>query len=108
MAEGDHPERQRLRLSAGLALGDWQELEQQRSRARERGAEGLMLKRLASPYRSGRRRGDWWKHKLEPLHLDAVLLYAQAGSGRRANLHTDYTFGLWSHAPGSTSPGEPS
>ncbi|MCT0217462.1 ATP-dependent DNA ligase [Synechococcus sp. CS-1329] len=107
VAEGDHAERQRLRLSAGLALGDWQELEQQRGRARERGAEGLMLKRLASPYRSGRRRGDWWKHKLEPLHLDAVLLYAQAGSGRRANLHTDYTFALWSHPPGSTSPGEP-
>jgi DNA ligase-1 len=54
-----------------------------------------MLKRLASPYRAGRRRGDWWKHKLEPMELDAVLLYAQAGSGRRANLHTDYTFGLW-------------
>ncbi|NQV10969.1 MAG: ATP-dependent DNA ligase [Cyanobacteria bacterium] len=101
VAQGDHPERQRLRLSPGLTLGDWQELEQQRDRARGLGAEGLMLKRLASPYRSGRRRGDWWKHKLEPLHLDAVLLYAQAGRGRRANLHTDYTFGLWSHPPGS-------
>ena len=54
-----------------------------------------MLKRRDSPYLSGRRRGHWWKHKLEPFRLDAVLVYAQAGSGRRANLLTDYTFALW-------------
>jgi DNA ligase-1 len=54
-----------------------------------------MLKAAASPSLAGRRRGHWWKHKREPLRLDAVLLYAQAGSGRRANLFTDYTFGLW-------------
>ncbi|CAK6691284.1 ATP-dependent DNA ligase [Synechococcus sp. CBW1107] len=107
VARSDHPERQRLRGSAAVPLGSWEELERQRARARDVGAEGLMLKRLESPYRVGRRRGDWWKHKLEPLHLDAVLLYAQAGSGRRANLYTDYTFGLWSHPPGSTTPGEP-
>jgi DNA ligase-1 len=57
-----------------------------------------MLKAANSPYQAGRRRGSWWKHKREPLHLDAVLLYAQAGSGRRANLFTDYTFGLWNEA----------
>ncbi|CAK6695400.1 ATP-dependent DNA ligase [Synechococcus sp. CBW1107] len=101
VAGGDHPERQRLRGSAAVPMTSWEELERQRGRAREVGAEGLMLKRLESPYRAGRRRGDWWKHKLEPLHLDAVLLYAQAGSGRRANLHTDYTFGIWSRPPGS-------
>ena len=56
-----------------------------------------MLKQADSPYLSGRKRGNWWKHKLEPMTLDAVLLYAQAGSGRRANLFTDYTFGLWSN-----------
>lgn len=95
VALGDHPERQRLRCSQALPLGRWEELEHQRGRARQVGAEGLMLKRLESPYRVGRRRGDWWKHKLEPMELDAVLLYAQAGSGRRANLYTDYTFGLW-------------
>lgn len=55
-----------------------------------------MLKRLASPYRAGRRRGDWWKWKIEPHTLDAVLIYAQAGHGRRANLLTDYTFAVWS------------
>lgn len=55
-----------------------------------------MLKRLSSPYRTGRKRGDWWKWKIDPFTVDAVLLYAQAGHGRRANLLTDYTFGVWS------------
>ncbi len=54
-----------------------------------------MLKRADSPYRSGRRRGDWWKWKIDPLTIDAVLIYAQAGHGRRSTLYTDYTFGLW-------------
>ena len=85
----------RLRLSERLALDTWEQLEPLRQQARNAGAEGLMLKALASPYLTGRKRGHWWKHKLDPFHLDAVLLYAQAGSGRRANLFTDYTFGLW-------------
>jgi DNA ligase-1 len=54
-----------------------------------------MLKRRESPYRTGRRRGDWWKWKIDPLTVDAVLIYAQPGSGRRATLFTDYTFGVW-------------
>ena len=69
--------------------------------ARNQNAEGLMLKRADSAYLNGRKRGHWWKHKLDPMTLDAVLLYAQAGSGRRANLFTDYTFGLWN---GSETP----
>ena len=85
----------RLRLSPARPLASWEDLEQLRQAAAEVNAEGLMLKALDSPYRAGRRRGTWWKHKREPYHLDAVLLYAQAGSGRRANLFTDYTFGLW-------------
>ena len=84
-----------LRLSPRLPLAEWGSLAALRQQARSAGAEGLMLKALASPYLAGRRRGHWWKHKLEPLRLDAVLLYAQAGRGRRANLCTDYTFGLW-------------
>jgi DNA ligase-1 len=84
-----------MRLAPVLPLERWAELEALRARAREAGAEGLMLKRRESPYLSGRRRGHWWKHKLEPFRLDAVLVYAQAGSGRRANLLTDYTFALW-------------
>jgi DNA ligase-1 len=76
-------------------LHSWEALEPLRQDARGRRAEGLMLKAIDSPYLVGRKRGHWWKHKLEPLRLDAVLLYAQAGSGRRANLYTDYSFGLW-------------
>ena len=76
-------------------LESWQELDGLRDQARDHRAEGLMLKALDSPYLVGRKRGFWWKHKLEPLRLDAVLLYAQAGSGKRANLYTDYSFGLW-------------
>jgi len=85
----------RLRLSTTGSLSDWGALDELRDQARQVQAEGLMLKALDSPYLVGRKRGHWWKHKLEPLRLDAVLLYAQAGSGQRANLHTDYSFGLW-------------
>ena len=94
----DHGEAWRLHRSPSWVLQSWGELDQQRNNAREVRAEGLMLKNIDSPYLSGRKRGHWWKHKLEPMTLDAVLLYAQAGSGRRANLFTDYTFGLWSDA----------
>ncbi|MBD2423028.1 ATP-dependent DNA ligase [Cyanobium sp. FACHB-13342] len=84
-----------LRLSPRLPLTAWDQLEPLRQQAAAAAAEGLMLKDLDSPYRAGRRRGAWWKHKRDPYTLDAVLLYAQAGSGRRANLFTDYSFGLW-------------
>ncbi|MCP9783892.1 ATP-dependent DNA ligase [Cyanobium sp. WKJ7-Wakatipu] len=84
-----------LRLSPLLPLRAWEQLEPLRQQAASAAAEGLMLKGLASPYLAGRKRGQWWKHKRDPYTLDAVLLYAQAGSGRRANLYTDYTFGLW-------------
>lgn len=63
--------------------------------SRERGVEGFMMKRWTSPYQSGRRRGDWWKWKIDPLTIDCVLLYAQSGSGRRSNLFTDYTLAVW-------------
>jgi DNA ligase-1 len=86
---------ERLILSPSVGVSSWESLTQARSRAREVGAEGLMLKRLSSAYGVGRRRGDWWKWKVDPLSVDAVLIYAQAGSGRRAGLFTDYTFGVW-------------
>ena len=63
--------------------------------SRARGVEGLMLKRASSAYGVGRKRGDWWKWKIEPYSIDAVLIYAQPGSGKRASLLTDYTFGVW-------------
>jgi DNA ligase-1 len=86
---------ERVAISPELTARDRDELEALREGARERGAEGLMLKDRASPYGVGRKRGLWWKHKREPMTVDAVLVYAQAGSGRRANLFTDYTFALW-------------
>ena len=85
----------RLFLSPLVTGGSWADLAALRGESRARGVEGLMLKRRASPYAVGRTRGDWWKWKVEPLEIDAVLLYAQAGHGRRAGLHSDYTLGLW-------------
>ncbi|KAG1223675.1 hypothetical protein G6F35_004512 [Rhizopus arrhizus] len=85
----------RIQLSPEVAAVDWAHAAAMRELARERGVEGLMLKRRASPYQAGRRRGDWWKWKVDPLTIDAVLLYAQAGHGRRSTLYTDYTFGVW-------------
>src|SRR5213076_2396972 len=73
----------------------WEALAEERARSREQGTEGLMLKRRSSSYQVGRPRGDWWKWKIDPYTLDAVLIYAQRGHGRRASLYTDYTFGVW-------------
>ncbi len=84
-----------LMISEVIESVGWAGLASIRDEARSRRVEGLMLKRAASPYRTGRQRGDWWKWKLDPLTIDAVLIYAQAGSGRRANLFTDYTFAVW-------------
>jgi len=85
----------RLRLSAELPETGWEIWAAARERARERGVEGLILKRRDSSYQVGRRRGDWWKWKIDPYTLDAVLIYAQPGHGRRSGLYTDYTFGVW-------------
>jgi ATP-dependent DNA ligase len=84
-----------LRLSDPVPGGSWAAFAALRAESRARGVEGLMVKRRASPYGVGRRRGDWWKWKIEPFTVDAVLIYAQPGSGKRASLLTDYTFGLW-------------
>ena len=84
-----------LRPSALLHDADWGALADQRSRSRTLGVEGLMIKRRDSPYGAGRKRGDWWKWKIDPYSVDAVLIYAQPGSGKRASLLTDYTFGVW-------------
>jgi DNA ligase-1 len=89
------PSAGRLMLSPAVPVPTWESITDARSAAREVGAEGLMLKRLSSAYGVGRRRGDWWKWKVDPLTVDAVLIYAQAGSGKRAGLFTDYTFGIW-------------
>ncbi|WP_034893429.1 ATP-dependent DNA ligase [Gillisia sp. Hel_I_29] len=84
-----------LHLSEKISFNSWEEVAIERDRAREERSEGLMLKRLDSPYLVGRKKGDWWKWKVDPLTIDAVLTYAMRGHGRRSNLFTDYTFGLW-------------
>lgn len=84
-----------LRLSPETPFDDWQTLAAARDRSHEEGAEGLMLKRRAAAYGAGRKKGDWWKWKVDPFTIDAVMIYAQAGHGRRANLYTDFTFAVW-------------
>ena len=84
-----------IRLSEEVPIPTQEALEQERLTARSLGTEGLMLKRRTSPYLAGRKKGDWWKWKVDPLTIDAVMIYAQAGSGRRATLFTDYTFAVW-------------
>ena len=85
----------RIMLSPTVAGSSWEELAESRRQSRNHNVEGLMLKRLSSTYKVGRQRGDWWKWKVDPYSIDAVLLYAQRGSGKRASLYTDYTFGVW-------------
>jgi len=84
-----------LQRSLPLRVDDWPAAAALRDEARARAVEGLMIKRRDGGFSPGRKRGQWWKWKLDPLTVDAVLIYAQAGHGRRANLYTDYTFALW-------------
>jgi DNA ligase-1 len=90
-----------IAVSPLLDAADWPGLAAAREQARARGVEGLMLKHRDSRYGSGRTKaeGQWWKWKIDPLTADAVLIYAQAGHGRRASVYTDYTFAVWNRAP---------
>ena len=83
-----------FQLSKVLEFKEWNELTLLREQSRAASAEGLMLKRRSSTYKAGRKTGDWWKWKVNPLTIDAVLVYAQKGHGRRSNLYTDYTFAV--------------
>ena len=88
----DHP---KLQLSESLKFDSWDKYREIREDSRAHHAEGLMLKRIDSEYKVGRKKGDWWKWKVDPLTIDAVMIYAMRGHGRRANLYTDYTFAVW-------------
>ncbi len=83
-------------FSQSLSAKTWDEVKKLREKSRKARSEGIMLKKKSSTYQSGRKRGDWWKFKVDPLSLDVVMVYAQAGSGKRANFFTDYTFAVWS------------
>ena len=84
-----------LIISPVVSAPDWETLHTVREESRDRAVEGMMIKRRDAAYRVGRKRGDWWKWKIAPFTVDAVLIYAQRGSGKRASLYTDYTFGVW-------------
>lgn len=83
------------KVSKPFIFKSWEDAGWLRENARDQNIEGLMLKKKSSPYRTGRVKGDWWKFKTDPFEIDAVLIYAQPGSGRRSNLYTDYTFAVW-------------
>ena len=91
----DQTEQVPLLLSERMEFNSWEQVAEERTKSREMRSEGLMLKRKDSPYQVGRKKGDWWKWKVDPLTVDAVLTYAMRGHGRRSNLFTDYTFALW-------------
>lgn len=91
VAGTDHPA---LLISPIIEYASWEQLAAIRGNSRDMGAEGIMLKRKASSYQVGRKTGDWWKWKIDPLVIDAVMIYAQKGHGRRSNLYTDYTFAV--------------
>lgn len=84
-----------FRVSPLITFSSWNELATIREQSRAMIAEGIMLKRKSATYQVGRKRGDWWKWKIDPLSVDAVMIYAQKGHGRRADLYTDYTFAVW-------------
>ena len=90
-----------LKLSPIERLATWADFAVLRTESRARGVEGFMLKRLDAAYGTGRTKADglWWKWKIEPMTIDCVLIYAQAGHGRRASLYTDYTFAVWNRQP---------
>jgi DNA ligase-1 len=83
-----------IQLSPIVTFTEWNQLATIREQSRAINSEGLMLKRKGSAYQVGRKRGDWWKWKIDPLTIDAVMVYAQKGTGRRSNLYTDYTFAV--------------
>jgi DNA ligase-1 len=91
VAKIDHPT---LLISPVINFTSWEQLAQLREGSRDMGSEGIMLKRKSSSYQVGRKVGDWWKWKIDPLVIDAVMIYAQKGHGRRSNLYTDYTFAV--------------
>ena len=85
----------KLKITQLLNVTNWEEVEKKKNKSRETNTEGLMIKKKNSKYLSGRKKGIWWKYKVDPVQLDGILIYAKTGSGKRADLYTDYSFALW-------------
>jgi len=85
----------RLQITKLLKIDNWEDAEEAKDSARNIKTEGLVIKNKDSKYLSGRKKGSWWKYKIDPMQLDGVLIYARTGSGKRADLYTDYSFAIW-------------
>ena len=85
----------KIKITELHQIDNWDEAEKVKNLARDFNVEGLVIKNKNSKYISGRKKGNWWKYKIDPMQLDGVLIYAKPGSGKRADLYTDYSFALW-------------
>ena len=85
----------KIKMTKLLQLNNWEEVEEAKNSARNTNTEGLVIKNKNSKYLPGRKKGNWWKYKIDPMQLDGVLIYARPGSGKRADLYTDYSFAIW-------------
>jgi len=85
----------KIKVTKLLQINNWEEVEEAKNSARNTNTEGLVIKNKNSKYLPGRKKGNWWKYKIDPMQLDGVLIYARPGSGKRADLYTDYSFAIW-------------
>jgi len=85
----------RIKITKLHQIDNWNEVEKAKNSARNTNTEGLVIKNRNSKYLAGRKKGSWWKYKIDPMQLDGVLIYARPGSGKRADLYTDYSFAIW-------------
>ena len=85
----------KIKITKLIKINNWEELDEVKNSARNNKTEGLVIKNKNSKYLPGRKKGNWWKYKVDPMQLDGVLIYAKPGSGKRADLYTDYSFAIW-------------
>ena len=95
ISEDQNSNSRKIKITKLLKIKNWEELEEAKNSARNIKTEGLVIKNKNSKYLPGRKKGNWWKYKVDPMQLDGVLIYAKPGSGKRADLYTDYSFAIW-------------
>ncbi len=95
ISEDQNNNSDKIKITKLLKIKNWEELEEAKNSARNIKTEGLIIKNKNSKYLPGRKKGNWWKYKVDPMQLDGVLIYAKLGSGKRADLYTDYSFAIW-------------
>ena len=95
ISEDQNNNSRKIKITKLLKIKNWEELEEAKNSARNIKTEGLVIKNKNSKYLPGRKKGNWWKYKVDPMQLDGVLIYAKPGTGKRADLYTDYSFAIW-------------